>query len=346
MPAATHYFGLGLRVADLNGDLVPDLVIGEAGGEPPTPDARGHLHIYSGGATFATTPTESLTSLASGSGMGIYGRVTQVGDINGDGATDIISGVPYSAPNGVIDSGHIEIFYGPSFQTGVFVYSPEPADSAFFGSAIAVGDINGDGVADLLEASSREDAGGIADIGRFRAFDGPSLQPILTLENPLPAGTNSRFGNALVGADVNGDGRVELVVTDQRDHAFLFWSPSYSNYALIKRAPDPGSAGGPSVSFGYFAAVGDANGDGLTDIVIGEPYGSGVGRVHVALGPYWQTMHVIKDKLPLAGAHFGWGVLLKDVDGDGLAELLCGSELAPAGQTSGAGHVTVLGDKE
>jgi hypothetical protein len=341
-PKPWHLFGQGMSAADLDGDSVADLIVGEGGGSPAPAGGKGRLHVYAGSGSFPGLPAHSIESLWTGPGVEVYGRILQSADLNGDGDPDLIAGVPYSAQGGLLDSGHVEVFYGPTFQHGVVVDSPDPAESDFFGDSLGVGDINGDGIADVLEASGREDAGGVKNVGRMHAFDGPTLQHVFTLENPLSDGPNSRFGNVVLGIDTDGDGLAEVVVTDQRDHVFIFGSPAYSDDSLIRRSPDPGSNGGASASFGYFATAGDVNGDGLVDIVVGEPYGAGVGRVHVALGPYWATTHVLMDKLPEAGAHFGWGVGLCDIDQDGRDELAVGSELGSAGATPGAGHLAVF----
>jgi len=97
-----------------------------------------------------------------------------------------------------------------------------------------------------------------------------------------------------------------------------------------------------SVSFGYFATAGDVNGDGKQDVVIGEPFAGGQGRVYAALGPYFATFRVLSDQVPESGGEFGWGVHLRDIDGDGRAELLVGSDLADPAGVSGAGRLTIF----
>ena len=340
-PAATHYFGLDLAVADVDGDMVDDLVVGEGGGSPAPVGAYGHLYVFRGAASFSQVPAASIQGLTSEPAVGLFGRQIHAGDLDGDGAVDLIAGLPNSSFNGISNEGHVEVFYGPQYDRGVIVSSPDPEANDFFGSRVSCADVTGDGIADLLEASGREDAGGVVNVGRAHVFDGPTLQPILTLENPLPDGSNSRFGNAILGADADGDGLAEIVVTDERDHAFVFRSPDYATYTLIHRPPPPGGPGSTCASFGYYMAAGDANGDGVLDIVIAEPYGE---RVHVALGPYWQTVRTVMDQVPKSGAEFGWGVTMADVNEDGCDDLIVGSDLADVGSTSGGGHITVFGN--
>jgi hypothetical protein len=146
----------------------------------------------------------------------------------------------------------------------------------------------------------------------------------------------------VAGVDLNGDGIAEIIATDQRNHAFIFWSPAFDDYQVITRPPDPVTGIAVSVSFGYFVSVGDVNGDGQIDVIVGDPFAGSQGRVFAALGPFFTGFHVLTDQVPEHLAEFGWGVYACDVDNDGCDELLIGSDTADPGGVPSAGRVTVF----
>jgi hypothetical protein len=103
-------------------------------------------------------------------------------------------------------------------------------------------------------------------------------------------------------------------------------------------------------SAGQSVAVGDVNGDGIPDLIIGAPgaFNSGAGKVYVVFG----TRNGLPDPLPLsslngsngfeldgvAGDNAGWAVAAGDVNGDGIADIVIGARAA----NSGAGKVDVV----
>jgi hypothetical protein len=342
-PKTYGFFGQGLFIGDIDGDGIDDLVVGEGNGDPPPPTDPGHLYLFLGSATLASSPALTVSSVGVGSPYQGFGRVMALSDFDGDGRADVAVGVPFATVQGLANAGQVEVYWGPDLSSRTVVIAPDLAVSGFLGDELRSADVDGDGVCDLIVGAPRKKLGSWIAMGRVYLFVGPTLDHLATIDHPLPDGPNSRFGNAVAAADIDGDGLLDIVATDQRNHAFALLAPTYVEYLMLTRPPDPVSGTAIDVSFGYFAEAGDANGDGWPDIVIGNPFAdSGAGRVYVALGPYLATFLVLKDKLPMAPAEFGWGMHLGDLDADGRLELLVGSDLATAAGVLGAGHVTVF----
>jgi hypothetical protein len=341
-PLNVGAFGQGFLVADFDDDGIDDLVVGEGNGDPSPPTAPGHLYHYPGGANFPTVPQSSTPSLDVGSGYQLYGRIGVVADVTGDGPLDLVIGTASMDVQGVLNTGRLEVHPGPNFTGGFFLLAPDFSENGFFGDRMATGDINADGADDLIVGTPRKNLNGVPSMGRVYVFTGPGLSHFKTIDHPDPSGINSRFGNWVVGRDMDGDGLDDVIATDQRNHAYIFWAPAFDSFTRIHRPPDPVTGTAISVSFGYFADAGDVNGDGLPDVVIGEPFAGGQGRVYATLAPYFATFCVLSDQVPEAGGEFGWGVRLRDIDPDGRAELVVGSSLADLAGVGNAGRVTIL----
>jgi hypothetical protein len=341
----TYYgaFGQGLAIGDLDGDGIDDLVVGEGNGEPPPPLAPGRLNLFKGGAHFATVPALVSTSLGTGDSYQIFSRAMSSADFNDDGYDDVAVGIPTTAVLGINKAGQVEVYWGPDFASATALTAPQVTESGFLGDRLSAADVNGDGIADLIVGAPRQKLGGLIAMGRVFIFTGPALQHFKTIDHPLPDGANSRFANAVVGCDLNADGIDDVISTDQRNHAFIFWSPTFDTYTVVSRPPDPVSGTAVAVSFGYFSTAGDVNGDGWGDVLVTEPFADGgAGRVYAAFGPHYSNFLVLADKVMQAPAEFGWGLYLADLDFDNRLELLVGSDLATSSGVLGAGHVSVF----
>ena len=172
---ATGAGPLSVAVADFNGDGVPDLVL--AGGNSIA------ILLGNGDGTFSRTAVSPQS-------LGGSGAVA-VGDFNGDGKVDLAV-VNYYSPSVVtilLDNGD-----------GTFTSKGQPLSAGNGASAIAVGDFNGDGIADLTIASSNGDT----EVFYLGNGDGT-----FTYETSFPTG-----GRALcvASADFNGDGLQDVAI--------------------------------------------------------------------------------------------------------------------------------------
>jgi len=338
-PANIAGFGASVLIADLNKNGVDDLLIGEIVSDPPTPPDTGTIYVYMD-ATSLSSPSFAIQSPTTGLDAAPFGRHVVVGDFNGDDWPDVAAGIAYATVAGFAKAGMIAIYWGPNFSTHAEIVSPTLGAGDFFGSDIAVGDVNGDGIDDLVEASSRDVVGGQLNVGSVHVFIGPTLSIFTTIHNPVPT-LGSSFGAYVLGVDLNDDGMDEVVTSDERNKVYVYWAPGLQTHDEIAKPPSTYVNPFGEKSFGAFLGDADVNEDGHPDLVIGDPFEKGTGRIYLGLGPHRSTFHVIADKIEPDGGLFGRSAVVVDLDGDGQPELVSGDSTADEAGLSNSGHVTV-----
>ncbi|OGU63098.1 MAG: hypothetical protein A3C56_04140 [Ignavibacteria bacterium RIFCSPHIGHO2_02_FULL_56_12] len=130
----------GLAILDVNGDGNSDLAFADWN---PT-DSLKYVKIYFGGTSFDTIPDYRLTN----PGVANFGFILgDAGDMNGDGSRDVF----VSAHDATIDAGFVFVFSGGPSMDDKFDAAVGMGGLSKFGSSVAsLGDVNGDGLADLL----------------------------------------------------------------------------------------------------------------------------------------------------------------------------------------------------
>jgi len=219
------------------------------------------------------------------------------GDVNGDGATDIITG---SGPG----AAHVKVFSGRDQSE---LRSFLPYDAGFAGGVfVAAGDVDGDGFDEIVTGT---DAGTRPHVKVFDGRTGGELQSFFAY------GAGFSGGVSVATGDINGDGYADIITGSgpgAGSHVKVFDGVSHAEIRSFF-AYDAAFTGG------VFVGGGDVNGDGFADIVTGSGAGAGP-HVKVFDGRSGSELHSF---FPYS-ASFSGGVRVAsgDLDGDGRAEIL------------------------
>jgi uncharacterized protein YkwD len=251
-PYGTAFTG-GVRVAtgDMNGDGRPDLIVAPGAGISPL------VKIYDG-------VTGNLIRSFYAYSTGFTGGVNlAVGDVNGDGRPDIVTGA---------DAGggpHVQVFDGQSLSViqSFFAYGPTFAG----GVRVAVGDVNGDGRADIVTGAG---AGGGPHVKVFSGANGGLMQSFYAFA-PTFAG-----GVFVAAGDLNGDGKADLVVGagfSGGPHVRAFDGTTNAELASFY-------ASTPTFTGGIRVRTMDVDGDGRAEILTGTGFGSREVRLYKPSG--------------------------------------------------------------
>ncbi len=350
-PAKFSGFGGGLAAADLDLDGFDDLLIGEIV-NPDIASDTGTIYVYFGGLPFAGNPSLQIESPVAGLQAGNFGRQPTIGDFNGDSWPDIADGVSSAIVSGQAYAGKIAVYWGPTYATHAILTSPAPEYGDVFGRFLAVGDVNADGIADLVAGSGGDDVTGVLNQGSVQVFVGPALALHASIPNPYPGVPFVWFGDYLHAADLTGDGLADIATRDDLDRVFVFLAPDFSSFIEIPKPPSEDV--NPELGFfGYMLGSGDANGDGRRDLFIGDPpegaesgcAEEATGTMFVSLAPYFETFCRIHDVPGSCGNFFAdTGSTTANLDQDGLPELIGVAPVADDGGLQNSGHVTIFDD--
>ncbi|WP_419997360.1 FG-GAP-like repeat-containing protein [Streptomyces boninensis] len=340
-PGAGH----ALATSDVSGDGRGDLLAGV----PRAGSGAGAVAVVPGGdsgpvAGSRKTITQASAGVPGASEAGdAWGTSPVWADVNGDGKADLITGAPGEdgATAETADTGAVTVLYGPGLTSGAG-YGDHPG-GAKAGSAVAAGDFNADGKADLFTAGTgqgglwwtRDSAAGAVKSGKLTGAAGALSYAAAT------------------SGDFNRDGYADVAV-NYRDQAGKGKAAWFKGSAAGLGSPVAlATPGGRSL------ASGDLNGDGYGDLVIGQPYTaeSGAhagGQVTVVygssagLGSKVTKLHQASTSVPgtaEAGDAMGASVAVGDVNLDGYADVLTGTpgeDITRSGNRSNAGAAILL----
>ncbi len=261
-------------------------------------------------------PTQTTQAIAAPDTGGNFATSIAMGDINGDGYSDLIFGMP-DADNGATDTGSIYVVFGTprgvpedwslsSLGTATIIRFDGSASGMKIGTKVAAGDVNSDGYADIITS----------------AINGSNSEIYVVYGKANFSSTTNTITQGGGGSFIDGT------------HGYLFTSTYFS-------APDA-------------IAIGDLNGDAVNDIAIGSSaYSSSTGDVVVIFGRTsgWSSSNTVnatylngkKGMLITSTTTIGLGtsVAIGDTNADGKGDLLIGAPTADNGG-SNTGSVYVL----
>jgi len=257
--------GFALAAGDLDGDGVQDLACG-APADALGATTPGQVLVVRGGSGLRSG---AWWRLGGAEVLGCFGFALATGDVTGDGRADLVVGA--QEEGGAV--GSVYVFTGGPGARDVDLASGGSPQATFrgaasgdlFGWSVAVGDVAGDGASDLVVGAPGSDAGAVNG-GAVHVFRGPVLagrdlgRGAAADDDLLVAG--QALGRALTVVDANDDGRGDVLASGES-----LSGPRYRVHLF------PGGSGLATTLATYEGSVAsglDLNGDGLTDVALGN----------------------------------------------------------------------------
>jgi hypothetical protein len=301
------FTGLG----DLDGDGKPEFAVGAYNGDGAGVSMAGSVTIYKGGSTGRV-----IARLSGDDAMDKFGLVLKGGcDLNGDGVKDIVVGAPYHSPGpDRYQGGAAYVYFGPDFREADRVKIPATTATTGLGNAMTCGDLNGDGIGDLV----------IGATGKVLVYyGGPGFAPATDSQDVKIISSDGKFGSSMaVLGDLDDDGFNELVIAAQNATVNI----AGGNRARAGRVyVVKGGTGNRTINlpldaatatpnpmddlltwidgaayfdrFGFAVApAGDVDGDGIPDLAVSAIFADRDGAVSIATGLSAGKVYLLRGK--------------------------------------------------
>jgi hypothetical protein len=375
-----------VATADLNDDQVTDLVIAARMADPGGRTNAGEVYVLYGGAglegNYFFDASFTGPRLRGAANLDQLGTALGVGDFNGDGRDDLAVGASFAAPLGRTDAGSVYLFYGqsgsfPSVDLAsqaapVAVWGAVTGDRA--GSALALQDLDGDGLAELVigaplaNPAGRTGAGAVYILKGRANFTG-SIDLAADSQQVVIQGAaeGDGLGGAVTAGDTDKDGRADLLIgapsaspagRTRAGKAYLIGGQSpLSGLDLSAAEADLTIlSAAANDNLGASVSMGDLDGDGRADLVLGAPTAQrhGFASAGVAYGLLSKQPHAAVVDLAVETAalavegsaaydFLGTWTAVADLNKDGRGDLLTGVPNAEPMGRSQAGTVLAYG---
>ena len=400
---------------DVNGDGIDDIIIGAPNADPDGELSAGASYLIFGNSDLGTSGTVELAELDGVNGVTIEGvdggtivrvgivstdvragdragySVSRAGDVNGDGIDDIViaANLAEVGEQELVGKSYV-VFGDTEIDNGTIELAELDGDRGFaidglnefdrFGSSVSAGDINSDGIDDLIigASDSLEDGGksyvlfGGTDVGTSGNVEVSQLDGTNGFVISSNDSVNSPISRFVSNAgDINSDGFEDIVVVsafgeDDNDEAYvLFGGTDVRVSGNVEVSQLDGTNGfvisNTNESDFFIRSVSsaeDIDGDGIDDLVLGAPsYSDEPGKSYVLFGsPDLGASGNIQlddfNGLTIDGKsdvsdRFGSSVSAGDINGDGLADIIIGARFADPNEIENAGEsYTIFGGEE
>jgi hypothetical protein len=266
-PSQKCWFGVVSKAGDVDADGYDDVVVGAYFDKTAGPES-GSAFVYSG-KTGAQLWKFSADSPGDWLGLSVDG----IGDIDHDGHDDVLVGAPYDGALAPY-AGTARVHSGRTGQVLLSIHGDHAFDTLGW-SVAGAGDVNADGFPDAVLGATGSSVGGIAN-GAVFVHSGKDGSRLFAFHGHHDY---DYLGWTVDGAgDVNGDGYGDVVLGSYNawfGHGFGYPVLSGKAHVISGREGTPllfVHGGAQTDSFAYcVAGAGDVDGDGLDDIIVGEP---------------------------------------------------------------------------
>ena len=359
LPASPALAAPSGLAGDFNGDGYRDVAMGAMGADVGSVQGAGAVVVLYGtssgiSAVKKTVITQNSTGVpGAAESDDRFGSSLAAGDLNGDGYADLVVGSEFEAIGDREGVGSVTVLWGGSGGLSGGALLPQPAglpEWGGYGAAVATGDFDGDGKTDVTATGQ----------GRVHLYRGTFTRAGV----PLSHTDVGELGGAYeaIAGNINGDKAAERV------YPFLVTGDERGQIGYFRH--DPGTMDHPESDYaltdlpnadGENGTIGDVNGDGYGDLILGDytdprtgvTGGHKGGQISVWYGgpngpdPAQKPTVIHQDTTGVPGAGesddvFGASVSVGDINGDKYADVVVGAPGEDLGSVQDAGSVTVL----
>ena len=207
IPVGAGAFGHSVASAgDINGDHIPDLIIGAYNASPDGRAGAGSVYVYSG-----ATPHELLFQLDGVAEHDSFGySVASAGDVDDVGTPEVIVGAYYADPGGLANAGSAYVYSGATHEL-LFEIEGFYRNDYLGYSVSGAGDVDGDGTLDIIVGANTADVNGLDNSGAVYIYSGATHELLFQING---AADSDWLGASVSSAgDINGDGKAEVIIS-------------------------------------------------------------------------------------------------------------------------------------
>ena len=353
-------------VGDLNGDGLAEVAAGapwqDAGGS-----SSGAVYVVSAPSGDKSLGLSDLTIIGEASGDQAGWSVDGAGDVDGDGFDDLIIGA-YQSDAAATAAGAAYVVYGSKRLDEAVDLADEARltgerTADYAGSAVSsAGDLNGDGLADVVVGARGASIGGSANGAAYLVYGPVGDMGLGSADARLVGETSgAQAGYSVDGVgDVTGDGLDDVIigapyegyVASNAGAAYLVSGDVGGALDLsVAEARMLGEGSGDYAGYSV-AGAGDVNGDGYPDLLVGafeeDSAGTDAGAAYLVHGPISGDIDLAAADAKLvgeaAGDHAGCSVDgAGDVNGDGVPDVVIGAYRHSGRKLNGGAGYVFLG---